>query len=117
MPISVQLQQYASSLAAYRVLFYSVFSLGAVAGVVVNALQKHSNFYSMAVYLSKSNGTIVVSEMSWNLVSGTKIRISGHGEFRDTPCVVGWTIASADILRTTKANRSRGKCRFTCPMS
>lgn len=56
----VQLQQYASSIAAYRVILYSGLSIGAVLAVIANALKKHSNFYSVAVYLSKSNGTVVV---------------------------------------------------------
>ena len=64
MPLPVQVQQYASSLAAYRVVFYSIFSIGAVAAVILNALRRHSNFYSMAVYLSRSNGTIVVCKVS-----------------------------------------------------
>ncbi|THH07757.1 hypothetical protein EW145_g3168 [Phellinidium pouzarii] len=56
----VQLQHYASSLASHRVLLYGVLSIGAVLAVFANALKKHSNFYSVAVYLSKSNGTVVV---------------------------------------------------------
>ncbi|KAH8119360.1 hypothetical protein DFH11DRAFT_1849016 [Phellopilus nigrolimitatus] len=55
-----QLQHYASSFTSHRVLLYSVFSIGAVLAVIANALKKHSNFYSVAVYLSKSNGTVVV---------------------------------------------------------
>lgn len=56
-----QLQHYASSVASYRVTLYTVLSVSAVFAVVANALKKHSNFYSVAVYLSKSNGSVVVS--------------------------------------------------------
>ncbi|KAL5528398.1 HRD1 [Sanghuangporus sanghuang] len=55
-----QLRHYASSIASYRVLLYTGLSVGAVFVVVANALKKHSNFYSVAVYLSKSNGAVVV---------------------------------------------------------
>ncbi|KAI5123985.1 hypothetical protein M0805_006396 [Coniferiporia weirii] len=60
MPVQLQLQHYASSVTSHRVLLYGVFSVGVVLAVVANALKKHSNFYSVAVYLSKSNGTVVV---------------------------------------------------------
>ena len=59
-----QLQHYASQVASYRVLLYTTVSVGAVLAVIANALRKHSNFYSVAVYLSKSNGAVVVS--TWN---------------------------------------------------
>lgn len=54
------LQSYAVSLAAHRLLLYVVFSLGAVAAVIANALKRQSNFYSVAVFLSRSNGSVVV---------------------------------------------------------
>ena len=61
MPVNAQaLQNYAVSLAAHRLLLYTVFSLGAVSAVVVNALRRQSNFYSVAVFLSRSNGSVVV---------------------------------------------------------
>ncbi|EJD03016.1 uncharacterized protein FOMMEDRAFT_123168 [Fomitiporia mediterranea MF3/22] len=56
----IQLQHYASSVASHRVLLYTALSIAAVLAVVANALKRHSNFYSVAVYLSKSNGTVVV---------------------------------------------------------
>lgn len=59
MPLQA-LQDYGTAVAARRILLYGIISVGAVLGVIVNALRKHSNFYSVAVYLSKSNGTVVV---------------------------------------------------------
>lgn len=54
------IQQYVSSAAAYRLTIYSVFSAGAVLAVIASALRRHSNFYSVAVFLSKSNGAVFI---------------------------------------------------------
>ncbi|KAH6914103.1 synoviolin 1 isoform b [Coprinopsis sp. MPI-PUGE-AT-0042] len=44
---------------SHRLLFYGLASVTAVAAVVVNALKNHSNFYSVAIYLSKSSRSVL----------------------------------------------------------
>ena len=48
------------SLISHRVQLYSLISLLAVSAVVLNALRNHSNFYSVAIYLSKSSRSVLV---------------------------------------------------------
>ncbi|KAG9027847.1 E3 ubiquitin-protein ligase hrd1 [Tulasnella sp. JGI-2019a] len=43
----------------HRMASYALFSALLVGLVVVNGFRKHSNFYSIAVYLSKSNGSVL----------------------------------------------------------
>ncbi|KAG8946854.1 E3 ubiquitin-protein ligase hrd1 [Tulasnella sp. 424] len=45
---------------AHRTSVYAACSTALVGMVVFNAFRKHSNFYSIAVYLSKSNGSVMV---------------------------------------------------------
>ena len=106
MPMPAQLQHYASSLAAYRTAFYSVFSIGAVVGVIVNALRRHSNFYSMAVYLSRSNGTIVVRSFSDIVFICHSFETNlGHGKLWHLTCSSVRTLAPASILWATETDR------------
>jgi len=53
-------QPIAGSLLSHRLLLYTLSSTVAVTATIINALQKHSNFYSVAVYLSKSNRSVLV---------------------------------------------------------
>lgn len=53
---------------AHRMASYAVFSSSLVALVVVNGFRKHSNFYSIAVYLSRSNGSVLVSTMVFVMI-------------------------------------------------
>ncbi|KAF8626828.1 hypothetical protein AX15_004660 [Amanita polypyramis BW_CC] len=48
------------SLNAHRVLAYSLLSALAVSLTVANALRNYSNFYSVAIYLSKSSRSVLV---------------------------------------------------------
>ena len=48
------------SLVSLRIQLYSFLSLLAVSVVVLNALRSHSNFYSVAIYLSKSSRSVLV---------------------------------------------------------
>ncbi|KAL4074300.1 hypothetical protein V8B97DRAFT_1930850 [Scleroderma yunnanense] len=50
----------ASSLYSHKMLLYALVSSIAVTTTVVNALKRHSNFYSLAIYLSKSNRTVII---------------------------------------------------------
>ncbi|PPQ99709.1 hypothetical protein CVT24_009692 [Panaeolus cyanescens] len=45
---------------AHRVLFYTLASVISVSAVITNALKNYSNFYSVAIYLSKSSRSVLV---------------------------------------------------------
>ncbi|EIW82888.1 hypothetical protein CONPUDRAFT_101339 [Coniophora puteana RWD-64-598 SS2] len=49
-----------SPLTYHRMLLYGVLSTAAVSVTIANALQSHSNFYSLAIYLSKSNRSVLI---------------------------------------------------------
>ncbi|KAJ7594713.1 hypothetical protein C8J56DRAFT_778219 [Mycena floridula] len=48
------------SLSSHRIFLYSFFSTLALAAVIANALKNYSNFYSIAIFLSKSSRSVVV---------------------------------------------------------
>ena len=56
-----RLQSFAGSVLSHRVFLYSFASTLAVSATVINALQNQSNFYSVAVYLSKSGASVMVN--------------------------------------------------------
>jgi hypothetical protein len=56
-----RLQSFAGSILSHRVFLYTFASTFAVSATVINALQNHSNFYSVAVYLSKSGASVLVA--------------------------------------------------------
>ena len=47
-------------LSAHRILAYTFLSVLAVSLTVINALRNYSNFYSVAIYLSKSSRSVLV---------------------------------------------------------
>ncbi|KAI6121361.1 hypothetical protein F5141DRAFT_1258373 [Pisolithus sp. B1] len=49
-----------SSLYAHKMLLYALVSSVAVITTIANALKKHSNFYSLTIYLSKSNRSVLI---------------------------------------------------------
>jgi hypothetical protein len=57
----LRIQPFAASLNSHRILIYSLVSTVAVSAAIANALKNHSNFYSVAIYLSKSNRSVLVS--------------------------------------------------------
>lgn len=98
MPVQT-LQSYATSLAAHRLLLYVVFSLGAVAAVIANALKGQSNFYSVAVFLSRSNGSVVVCPVRAPFDAAVLMRaFIGVGKLRSPRCLVMWASISAGVL-------------------
>ncbi|KAF5351828.1 hypothetical protein D9756_007401 [Leucocoprinus leucothites] len=48
------------SLASHRIQLYSLVSIVAVSAVVLNTLRNYSNFYSVAIYLSKSGRSVLI---------------------------------------------------------
>jgi hypothetical protein len=68
MPLNGFLRQRAHPIVAsfnhHKVLLYGLVSTIAVSATITNALRCHSNFYSVAIYLSKSNRSVLVSDIS-----------------------------------------------------
>ncbi|KAG2128617.1 uncharacterized protein EDB93DRAFT_1184267 [Suillus bovinus] len=64
MPLNGFLRQRAHPIVAsfsyHKVLLYALVSTIAVSATIINALRYHSNFYSVAVYLSKSNRSVLI---------------------------------------------------------
>ncbi len=52
------------SINAHRILLYGAVSTIAVTAAIINALRNYSNFYSVAIYLSKSSRSVLVSAHS-----------------------------------------------------
>ena len=50
-----------ASLSSHKVLLYATMSSIAVSVTIASALRRHSNFYSLAIHLSKSNRSVLVS--------------------------------------------------------
>lgn len=55
------LQPLAPAFTSNRILWYSVFSTLVTSLAIANACQNYSNFYSVAVYLSRSGRSLLVS--------------------------------------------------------
>ncbi|KAJ7874684.1 hypothetical protein B0H14DRAFT_2501920 [Mycena olivaceomarginata] len=53
-------QAFTGSISAHRILLYALFSFFAVIAAVANALRNYSNFYSVAIYLSKSSRSVLI---------------------------------------------------------
>jgi E3 ubiquitin-protein ligase synoviolin len=53
-------QSLAASLLSHRILLYFIASTLALFAAVANALKNFSNFYSVAIYLSKSSRSVLV---------------------------------------------------------
>ncbi|KAF9559849.1 hypothetical protein CPC08DRAFT_690536 [Agrocybe pediades] len=53
-------QQAARLVNSHRIFFYTLVSLVSVSAVIINALKNYSNFYSVAIYLSKSSRSVLV---------------------------------------------------------
>jgi len=56
-----RLQSFTDSILSHRVFLYTLASSLAVSATVANALQNQTNFYSVAVYLSKSGASVLVA--------------------------------------------------------
>ena len=57
-------QPFTAALTSNRIFLYSVFSTFAVAATIANACRAHSNFYSVAIYLSNSSRSVLVRPSS-----------------------------------------------------
>ncbi len=57
-----------NSLTSHRLLLYGALSTIAVCAAVANALRNYTNFYSVAIYLSKSSRSVLVGRYFFALV-------------------------------------------------
>ncbi|KAJ7209554.1 hypothetical protein GGX14DRAFT_364523 [Mycena pura] len=53
-------QAVAGSIGSHRILLYAIFSFFTVSATIANALRNYSNFYSVAIYLSKSSRSVLI---------------------------------------------------------
>lgn len=99
-----------------RTLVYGFVSTLAVSIAIANALKNHSNFYSVAVYLSKSSRSLLV-RVSVQVAPHNFLNMFtiGLGELRLHARVVEWTDITADILWTFTSRGSRGTSRDHVP--
>lgn len=58
--LRLRAQDLARFLNAHRIFFYTFISLVSVSAVITNALKNYSNFYSVAIFLSKSSRSVLV---------------------------------------------------------
>ena len=57
-------------IAQHRVVTYAVVSIGLLLGVIARAVERHSNFYSIAVDLSRNSRSVLVSPAQWLFACG-----------------------------------------------
>lgn len=65
--IRQRIQPVAQAVTAQRFVVYALLSTLAVVGVIANACRTYSNFYSVAIYLSKSGRSVVVIACSYTI--------------------------------------------------
>ncbi|KAJ7124912.1 hypothetical protein C8R44DRAFT_587509, partial [Mycena epipterygia] len=53
-------QALTGSISSHRIILYAIFSFFAVSAAIANALRNYSNFYSVAIYLSKSSRSVLI---------------------------------------------------------
>lgn len=70
------------SLLSHRIQLYSVASVVAVSAVILNALRNYSNFYSVAIYLSRSGRSVLV-----------RVYHSAHFQTQFDSCTRPWRIS------------------------
>lgn len=104
----------ASSLYNHKVLLYTLVSSIAVTTIIANALKRHSNFYSLAIYLSKSNRSVIVRQPIVAVTSQLTYLIQDSGQLRYPHSTAMWSGCAAHILRSlaTSGNRSKPPYSF-----
>jgi hypothetical protein len=104
-------QALAGSISSHRILLYTLLSFLAVSAAIINALRNYSNFYSVAIFLSKSSRSVLVSQKEPPL----------SVPFRPTldisqfwfPCrVVGGPCLAENILWHSPTQRDRGSSQL-----
>lgn len=113
MPFYDLLQQRAhpvvASLNSHKVLLYALVSTVVVSATITNALRSHSNFYSVAIYLSKSNRSVLVRRM-FNCNSFCALTSCPDPcKFRPSYCITLWATRATDILRCPSSSGGGGR--------
>jgi len=86
------------SLVSHRIQLYSVASVLAISAVILNALRNYSNFYSVAIYLSKSGRSVLV-RVYYRAHFETQLdSCPGSCEFCNPLGLILWTHRSAYLL-------------------
>lgn len=115
MPLNGFLRQRAHPIVAsfnyHKVLLYGLVSTIAVSATITNALRYHSNFYSVAIYLSKSNRSVLVRGVLIVILSVLK-QLSDTCKFRSSYCIVVWAARATDILWCSSSSGGGGS--FYC---
>lgn len=111
MPLNGFLRQRAHPIVAsfnyHKVLLYGLVSTIAVSVTISNALRYHSNFYSVAIYLSKSNRSVLVRDALIVIHSILK-QLSDTCKFRPSYCITVWAARATDILRRPSSSGGGG---------
>ncbi|KAJ7188475.1 hypothetical protein C8R46DRAFT_1054811 [Mycena filopes] len=53
-------QAFTQSFTSHRIILYAIFSFFAVSATIANACRNYSNFYSVAIFLSKSSRSVLI---------------------------------------------------------
>ena len=113
MPLHDLLQQRAhpvvASLNSHKVLLYGLVSTVVVSATIINALRSHSNFYSVAIYLSKSNRSVLVRGMFDCDAFCALTLCPDPCKFRPSYCITLWATRATDILRCPSSSGGRGR--------
>jgi hypothetical protein len=107
----------AGSVNSHRLLLYGFLSTIAMSAAIVNALKNHSNFYSVAIYLSKSSRSVLVSCLRDCVHCDffyLDIFITGSGKLRVPTSVGLWPHCPANILWFTPRQRNRSQLLVIC---
>ncbi|KAI9463689.1 hypothetical protein BJY52DRAFT_1404767 [Lactarius psammicola] len=102
-----RLQSFAGSVLSHRAFLYSFASTLAVSATIINALQNQSNFYSVAVYLSKSGASVLVLAnfgLLLALMCGRLVQQIFFGSLRAVEVEVGLRLLS-DVPGLTPCKR------------
>lgn len=115
MPFNGFLRQRAHPIVAsfnyHKVLLYGLVSTIAVSATISNALRYHSNFYSVAIYLSKSNRSVLVRD-ALIVIHGILKQLSDTCKFRPSDCITVWAARATDILRRPSSSGGGGNSHW-----
>jgi hypothetical protein len=115
MPLNGFLRQRAHPIVAsfnyHKVLLYGLVSTIAVSATISNALRYHSNFYSAAIYLAKSNRSVLVRHVLI-VIHRVLNQLSDSCKFRPSHCITVWAARATDILWRPSSSGGRGNSHW-----
>ena len=93
------LQSYVSDFTSNWLALYSSISVVFVCTVIANALRAHSNFYSVTVYLAKSNGAVIVrGSLQLKHILYSNPSYQDVGQLLHSLCCPNWSRVETNIL-------------------